>query len=642
MAMTNAWVAQPRVRLQSCLDPPITHFSPSSVSSPIPQRKNSLLGEAGTALKWSFRAGRITPTTISCCCCGGGEVCLEWNWSRWSRHFSEMDHAESFTFVLKSQLEEAIKNEDFVEASKLKTGITEATSKDVVAQVISELRSAIEDERYHDASRLNRLPTGLVGWWVGFPEDLDNPFGRIVRILPSVGRFVGKSYSARQLLTGTSGTPLFEIFLVKDSYGEYITQVVILQPVKRNSNISISSPLKTGDSPTNDSEVTSIERTPTKEDVTDKTIGEKDDPSINSKESNEEGLKSVINFLKERMPGFKVRILNANRSEEVKAQSESVEQKQEYNEESATNEDSKEKSNLENMLDDSVSLDEGTDPTEGDRDMAVKLFIGGVLHNCEDVLSKSFTRLPAELQGVQRDSFILHVTGSSDESDIEEQKATRVKVAAITAQAASDLMPPEVAKAWSMDKTKVSKDLREVVKFAVSQAQRRNRLSKATVFNRIIVDNSGIDPFEGLFVGAFGPFGTEVIQLRHKYGHWNDSAETDSEMEFFEYVEAVKLTGDLNVPAGQATFRARIGKGNRLVNRGAYPEELGVVASYRGQGRMAEPGFKNPQWVDGMLVQLNGKGFGPHIRGTELGFVFIPPSPTQSFMVLFDRLKLPD
>ncbi|KAK1408160.1 hypothetical protein QVD17_39795 [Tagetes erecta] len=55
--------------------------------------------------------------------------------------------------------------EDFQEALKLKKAVTEATSKDSVAEIISELKNAIQEEHYHEALKLSKnTGSWLVGW----------------------------------------------------------------------------------------------------------------------------------------------------------------------------------------------------------------------------------------------------------------------------------------------------------------------------------------------------------------------------------------------------------------------------------------------------------------------------------------------
>ena len=123
-------------------------------------------------------------------------------------------------------------------------------------------------------------------------------------------------------------------------------------------------------------------------------------------------------------------------------------------------------------------------------------------------------------------------------------------------------------------------------------------------FTRIppnVAHRKSSDPFDRLYLGAFGPHGPEVLRLVR--GRWGDEA-----MMGDDCVTAVKLTGDANVPAGAASFRAKIGNADKLDSSFSYPEELGVVTRYKGQGRVAKPGFQERNWVDGELLLLDGKG----------------------------------
>ncbi|OIW15392.1 hypothetical protein TanjilG_15775 [Lupinus angustifolius] len=573
------------------------------------------------------------------------------------------------------QLEDAVQKEDFHEAAKLNRAIAEATSKDSVAEIMSQLKSAIDDERYHDASRLCKYTgSGLVGWWVGYSKDPDDPFGRIIHVSPGMGRFVGRSYSPRQLITKSTGTPIFEIYVVKDTDNTYHMQVVYLRRAKGNS---MGNPPSLSDKSATKPEVENASTVDVPEHEEKDEINDK--KNSNMEEATEEGIKSVINFLEQKIPGFKVKVMNINVS---------VKQLMEKDGSKASSNESPE--GEVNNLDepDGVTLGADSDALEEENDLDMKLLVGGVVQDNEDTpVNDDFTRLPAEIRDMERDSFAFHIPRRNLDFDMREHKVTNINVATMATEGISQLMPPDVAdEFWSSDlvSSKVSKSMREIVKLAIVKAQKRSRLSEDTHFRRIPSSIRDSDPFDGLYVGAFGPYGLEIVQLRRKFGHWNDADNENnpSDMEFFEYVEAVKLTGDLNVPAGQVTFRAKIGRGNRNTNRGMYPDELGVVialqtsqlnafacafvcgyinmgltsvaylpfrwhqgdptkvASYNGQGRTADFGFRNPKWVDGELLQFNGKGMGPYMKAADLGFLYSVPE--QSVLVLFNRLKLPE
>lgn len=216
----------------------------------------------------------------------------------------------------------------------------------------------------------------------------------------------------------------------------------------KNSTISITKPTKR-ESPS-EVENASVVDVQGNEDKVEK--GE--EKGINIEEATEEGIKSVINFLKEKIPGLKVKVMNVNVTEEVLEDTDAVKQlMQENNENEDSDENSEDDaSELDEIQPDEVTLG-GGDTTEDEKDLDMKLFIGGVVHNNEDTSTKDeYVRHPAEIKDMERDSFVLHISGRGVDNDATE-KVSNVKVAALAAQGISELMPPDVAKAfWKSDK----------------------------------------------------------------------------------------------------------------------------------------------------------------------------------------------
>lgn len=228
-----------------------------------------------------------------------------------------------------------------------------------------------------------------------------------------------------------------------------------MQRAKGNSTISTISPSK----PTKSQLTSEVENVSAADaEGNDGKAEKSEEKGINIEEATEEGIKSVINFLKDKIPGLKVKVMNVNVTEEVIEDGDSVKQlMQEDDKKAGPGENSEDEvSNLDDIQPDEVTLGGGsdTDTIEDEKDLDMNLFIGGVVHNNEDTPTKDeYVRHPAEIREMEKDSFVLHIPGRNLDYDLKENKVSRVKVAALAAQGVSELMPPDVAKAfWSSDK----------------------------------------------------------------------------------------------------------------------------------------------------------------------------------------------
>lgn len=590
----------------------------------------------------------------------------EWDWDRWKKHFEDVEEQEKIVSVLKSQLNDAVNREEFEDAAKLKVAIAAIAANDTVGKVITCLNRAVEEERYGDAALMrDNAGAGLIGWWAGISKNSDVPYGRIIRISAEHGRYVARSYSPRHLATAAPGVPLFEVFFTISDKGEYKQQAVYL---KRGGQKS-GSPLKFSKSPdpiggsntlNKSSEGKSGLSTASTEDAEE--IEDKDNDSDMSDE-----MTGFPNILRDMIPGVKVTVLKVTAPGKVDKDliSKVIEQimeeedEDEVEEEEDEEEEEKDVELLDLEIDDEVKAESNQDQgeiemnsdsgvisniiSEERNELAVKVVIGGLVQNLSsNTPSKALLRVPARLDKSGRLSFSFTI--EKDESELDaggKGKPSLDKMATLRGPRSIDNLMSDLAKSVITKEKipmKVLKDVGEFINLTLNQAQNRQLLSGTTLFNRIQIPAS-TDLLSGLYIGSHGLYTSEVIQLRRKFGQWqHDSGNKNpQDLEFYEYVEALKLIGDSHVPAGQVAFRAKVGRQYQLPHKGIIPDEFGVVARYKGQGRLAEPGVKNPRWVDGELVVLDGK----FIRGGPVvGFVYW--APEYHFLVFFHRLRLPE
>nr|GEX54668.1 protein executer 1, chloroplastic [Tanacetum cinerariifolium] len=573
----------------------------------------------------------------------------DWDWERWKKHFLEVDEHERLVSILKSHLDRAILKEDYEDAARIKVAIAAAATNDTVGRVMSYLSRVIEDERYMDAAFVRDYANaGLVGWWAGISDDNKDPYGCIIHISAEHGRYLARSYSPRQLATASDGAPVFEVFLTMNENGEYKHQAVYLKRLHvhrhfptvsfKSSGLtnSISPPDTVGDK--GDLFVKDIEDTDDDKDM--------DDDSDMAEES------AFENILRDMIPGakdLKVKVLNVTKPGKIDTDLISKVVGQIVDEG-----DTEEKGGESDGTDDGDESEGGIDEekhnididssnsvidSESKDQVAVKIVVGGLLQKASNGTSlKELIRVPAKLEKSSRSSFSFSIEKEKQQVSSRNAESLKKKETRYQGNRSTDSVMLDLAKSIRKVKIpmKVLRDVSQLINHTINRAKNRQPLSGTTTFSRIELPKTR-DPLNGLYVGAHGLYTSEVIQLRRKFGQWQDDGGMKelSTLEFYEYVEAVKLTGDPYVPAGQVAFRAKVGTKYQLPHKGIIPEEFGVIARYPGQGRLAEPGYVNPRWVDGELVILDGK----YIKGGPVvGFVYW--APEYQFLMFFNQLRL--
>jgi hypothetical protein len=416
------------------------------------------------------------------------------------------------------------------------------------------MQSAIEEERYMDATYIrDHAGAGLLGWWSGISGNLSDPYGLIIRISAEHGRYVAKSYDTRQLNSDGPGFPIFEIYFA-EANGGYNLQAVHLKPDDSDSQ-QLSNTLreKLGMDSINISSSSFGAKHEDHNEGVNMDDQNSDDSDISA------GPAGFKNLPSDSTPVPRVKILkvvpmeNVNQDYIIKIfdqMSDEDDENDNPEDEIESSEDIGDGDNVEEA--EAASAEDNVDESGDESDIEALISIDFITEDDKDFMSpsstKAFERMPARLERRDRFSFSFYTEQYSKRQDVEKvQGISKEKVGLRTAQQDDDDL--------QFDRVKLVGSNRKLSVLQLGIKQHNNKVQQklygVTHFSRIQIPVSS-DPLTGLYMTASG-FDSEILSLQRKFGQWreDDSSEEHRDLQFYEYVEAVKLTGDNLVPAGQ-------------------------------------------------------------------------------------------
>jgi hypothetical protein len=195
----------------------------------------------------------------------------------------------------------------------------------------------------------------------------------------------------------------------------------------------------------------------------------------------------------------------------------------------------------------------------------------------------------------------------------------------------------------SMLRRKQAKDPEHVYRVTTAAARVAQRMGRLEEAERYKIESQRAKKMlpqfnlEGLWVGKYGSHGFEMINITY----------------VGDELIAYKVTGDQNIPRGEVTFTADLslssyssnfdgsesGELDPIILSEASAKKWGTkrLPRYPGRGHAAEPGYQNPQYLDGQLVVIGS--------GDYFSFAWIPlehqiffgrPSPELTLKMLRD------